>query len=256
MNENFNISSMQIPDSIAFISSLEDMLWGMLEENAENYKNQIIELLNQRSYMRQYCISTMYDVVRTKPKSYTYLMNLINELKLDMDTTQKFIDFSNSISDEERLIIKDNLDEFIEKFDFQSSSKEKIEAAFSSAAKHGSINIFKYLIVNSNNLPKIITNYAVIGGEFEIIRILTQKGETFDNCLLDAVQAHNNDIADWLMSSYQCEQLKVSGCLHFHNLRAALFCIGSKYDINEKFYTSLGVPHFVIRLPRCFTHAR
>lgn len=66
------------------------------------------------------------------------------------------------------------------------------------AAVYGSSQIFKYLLESLSVLPKDIPKYAVIGGNYEIIRLCVQKGLDFSDALIPAVEYHRNEILNWL----------------------------------------------------------
>ena len=75
----------------------------------------------------------------------------------------------------------------------------------------GSVKCFKYLLINGEDVSRC-AKAAVYGGNEEICTLLAEKKCSFDDCLIVAFKAHQNNIAAWLMENYEVEK---------------------KYDLNE-----------------------
>ncbi|OHS96043.1 hypothetical protein TRFO_10225 [Tritrichomonas foetus] len=75
------------------------------------------------------------------------------------------------------------------------------------AAYFSSTKSFKFLLLNNanpkltDNVGKTLSNFAVAGGCGEIIRICEQLNLPFDNTITFALQFHQNDILEWILSS-------------------------------------------------------
>ena len=108
------------------------------------------------------------------------------------------------------------------------------------AALYGSIDIFKYLIMNGSDMSKDIPSFAIFGGDFEIIRILEQKGISFNDKFYDSIRFHRYEISDWLLSNYSCEYVSLCSCINVYNYEAFLFLYLNGSDINE--IDSSGLP--------------
>ncbi|EAY23039.1 hypothetical protein TVAG_182750 [Trichomonas vaginalis G3] len=96
--------------------------------------------------------------------------------------------------------IDDNPDKFIEltsKMDF--SEGDILETLTKLSALYGAVNCFKYLSLQEPNFTDI-SNYAVVGGNMEIIRILIQKGIRFDESAIVALYFRRDELFDWLQS--------------------------------------------------------
>ncbi|EAX87037.1 hypothetical protein TVAG_218940 [Trichomonas vaginalis G3] len=102
------------------------------------------------------------------------------------------------------------------------------------AALYGSVSIFKYLIVSYVALPKDLTEFAVIGGNYEIIRICTQSGLDFSSAITAAVEYHRNDILNWLTVQGIAASTFYSSVMK-DNLLALIYFIsqGFSVDFNE-----------------------
>lgn len=117
-------------------------------------------------------------------------------------------------------------------FDVDYKSKDRKETVLELAAHSGSVKIFKYLMLNGMKLNEKIPNFAIKGGNTEILQILLQNGFSFQNYLLKAVKYHRNDAAQWILQSYNLNPDKLGPfCLAHRNL--SLF-IENGYDFNER----------------------
>ena len=93
------------------------------------------------------------------------------------------------------------------------------------AAYYGSSKCFKFLFSNhAPLLTRLECNFAVMGGDFEIVRIFEQQGSIFEgNSLKYAVEFHHNEIANWLFTNYKPNMFPISTAIWAHNTKAALF---------------------------------
>ncbi|OHT05784.1 ankyrin repeat protein [Tritrichomonas foetus] len=133
------------------------------------------------------------------------------------------------------------------------------------SAFYGSLNCFKYLLLNGADLSmydyegKNVAHFAVAGGNNEIIRILLQKEIPFEGTLQVATKFHRNDIFRWIydnnyvtlteiheVTGYVLQQATMSN--NFYIMR---FCIDNKINVNMSnidgvlFYLSNWTPlHF------------
>ena len=94
-----------------------------------------------------------------------------------------------------RSIIEDNVDEmkkyikYNKNYVFPIDDYSFLQTTLTSfAAYHGSVNCFKFLIVNNFPLSKDVTKCAIAGGNVEIIHVLEDKGYNFSNLLDIAVK--------------------------------------------------------------------
>ena len=87
------------------------------------------------------------------------------------------------------------------------------------AAFCGSSKVFRYLLANSKELgvTKCTTEFAIKGGNHEIIEILAQNEYSFNNHLSFAIEFHHNSIAKWLVENYECEQISIEVPLMWSN---------------------------------------
>ena len=105
------------------------------------------------------------------------------------------------------------------------------------AAFYGSLKCFKYILLNDVTLDDDICKFAVAGGNIEIIHILEQKECQFKYpCFYTSIQYHRNDIADWLLLHYNCEEVSLIDCLNIFNEEAFVFFLENCKDVNAQDY--------------------
>lgn len=90
------------------------------------------------------------------------------------------------------------------------------------SALFGAVNVFKYLLLNGATLTENLSQFAVTGGNYEIIHILEQNGSKFNNlsALNKAIKFHRNELVEYINESldvdFSIESLRKS--LKFYNL--------------------------------------
>ena len=87
----------------------------------------------------------------------------------------------------------------------------------------GSFSCFGYLIQNGANVTAITNHMAIAGASNEIIHALEQQNCSFDYCLTTAVQQNRNQLCDWLLTNYSCEDVSFEICLSSFNFEAFAF---------------------------------
>lgn len=153
------------------------------------------------------------------------------------DTTYEFFDFSYKINPLIKIINNDNLDLFQQKasepdFDINISlsidENQNCLKIIDYAARIGAINCFKYLYINNATLDRYNSiNYAIEGGNSEIIHLIEQKGiEINESCILKAIEFHHNDILDWLLERFPDHKLKnvfIEECVKHMNIHGLMY---------------------------------
>lgn len=108
----------------------------------------------------------------------------------------------------------------------------------------GSLNIFKFLLNQIQEFPIKLKNFAVAGGNYEIIHILEQssnnfKGENkkaflFDQETLEiAIEFHRNDLIEYLIDS---SELHFDSKSLYFSIISNNFILLNKYIQNEKLF--------------------
>ena len=91
------------------------------------------------------------------------------------------------------------------------------------SAYSGSLKCFKYLLMNRASITQDIICCSIAGGNTEIIIALEKNGKQFDYCLKSGVMFHQNEICDWLLSNYKCENVSLWDCVVSYNDETFLF---------------------------------
>lgn len=110
------------------------------------------------------------------------------------------------------------------------------------AALCGSTNIFKFLLNQLNEFPIQLKNFAVAGGNHEIIHIVEQTKSNFTNNNLNAfsfdqgtletaIEFHSNDIVEYLIESHS---LKFDSKSFISSIMSNNFIFMNKYIKNEE----------------------
>ena len=74
------------------------------------------------------------------------------------------------------------------------------------SAFYGSLKIFKFLWMNNVKISGQLREFAIAGGNYDIIHILESKNVKFDyDCLNKAIQYHHNEIVRYLNETYNIE---------------------------------------------------
>lgn len=123
------------------------------------------------------------------------------------------------------------------------SMKINIECnAIESAAFYGSLKCFKFLLLNIKLSSRNLAQYAIAGGNTEIIHICEQQKLNFRNTLNIAVAFHHNDVAQWIVDNSKDEIREdvYDNCIHSYNFDMLQFFLSRKAEstLNEdKFVT-------------------
>ena len=105
------------------------------------------------------------------------------------------------------------------------------------AAFFGSIEIFKYFILNCEDKTPDVLRYAVCSGNSEIIRICSDlKSSTYLGTLSLSIEYHHQVISEWLIESknQSCsDQIAIQNCLRFCNFEMFVYML--KEGVNANF---------------------
>ena len=108
-------------------------------------------------------------------------------------------------------------------------------SALSFSALFGSVQCFKYLLLNDgNDEDQECCRFAIMGGNAEIVHICEQNGMRFENCLCDAVRFHRFDLYEWLEQHFEYKPVPLYDCLKYYNEPIFYFLVEKGADLNEK----------------------
>lgn len=96
------------------------------------------------------------------------------------------------------------------------------------AAFFGSIQIFKYLLLNNVDLEPSIWIYAIHSDNAEIIQIIEEKkvtppNDSFDDCFYESIKCHNINISDYLLDNLMKKGTKTDGSIIRNFMSVFLF---------------------------------
>lgn len=128
-----------------------------------------------------------------------------------------------------------NINQKINLSDFETNSflQKNHPTIIEYTAFFGSINIFKYLIVNKCELKPSIWLYSIHGMNSEIIHILEEKqikpeNNSYIGCFCESLKCHHTDFSNYLGENHipnieEMGQFIISICLKLNNYNAILY---------------------------------
>ena len=236
---NLNISgSFKAKEILKIFSNNKYFILHLYEKNViklEELINYLYRISQNNNYNKPLVYYFLPEILEYEKKNTNRLTNLIvkrNELSqvyqklLDENKLKDFINERNG-SNRDRYLLKaiknDNINDFlsfisqtdydlskeIELNDFELNhyllSKKKMNIIDYSLI-YGSINVFKYLVTQEKLSEKISLeslNYAVIGGNNEIIHMVENSFIFDKKCLKSAIECHRHDLYHYLLENYQ-----------------------------------------------------
>ena len=91
------------------------------------------------------------------------------------------------------------------------------------AAVCGSLQCFKYCLINNVEIDKKLPEFVIIGGNEEILELCFQKELDFGDCFSLAVKYHRNNIARWIQENFEIKNVSLTFCLESCNTLAFLY---------------------------------
>ncbi|OHS98965.1 hypothetical protein TRFO_34650 [Tritrichomonas foetus] len=157
----------------------------------------------------------------------------------------------NSLSKIANIIRSDNIDEFqaylsqtniginyiIPNSIFEVSTFIKHVTMLEYSAFYSSQNIFKFLLLNGAKITKKLPEYAVAGGNYEIIHLCEQYNCVFtEKSLAVAVEFHHNEIFDYLKETYKSsfERLSFYESILYSNFYVFIKLLKTKRSFYER----------------------
>ena len=111
------------------------------------------------------------------------------------------------------------------------------------AAFFGATKIFKYLFINNFKITDDTCNFAVCGGENEIIQMLNQNGFSFAKCLTASIKYHRYMISDWILSNFECEDPFITECINSYHYESFIFYMIRGTQIDKIYPNNQSVLH-------------
>lgn len=114
------------------------------------------------------------------------------------------------------------------------------------AALAGNHEIFQFLQINGLEITQSTIQFAISGGNDEIIETIAQQGHSFEHCILYAIHQHRHKIFNWLLDEYGCVGQTLTDCIASYNTYAFVRCFQNGLDINETDHTFFQEPPFLM----------
>lgn len=265
-----SIASADIPDILKEHVEASNLIWSINESNFNVAYKAIDLFLDQNIISLKFVMKHIDIVAEFLPKQLLALSELcrlikskhnidfgaISNYQLNLLLNSKSKKTQNkmiSIYEENDIFYAiswdklDQLSKHITEFPNNLTKKDKKQLSLiECAAKYGSANCFKYLLLNQVKYNQSICEYAVEGGNFEIIEILAGNGISFENLAEKAIKYHHNEIVDWIMTNYKTKVFSMPFCLYYMNFEAFLFCYQNGFDINECYTIKAHAIHYLV----------
>lgn len=164
------------------------------------------------------------------------LNRLINPPRLPF-TIEEF-ELGFDVNSVEAAIKKDDLDQ-LSILSIESDLRKNVKlhrkemSTISMAAYFGSLNVFKYLMLNGIPITVETAQNAVKGGNEEILQLVMEKNLDFSSLLKTAIEYHRNDIIKWLIESGFYEQISLNHCIRSINTLAFTYFLINGSDVNQ-----------------------
>lgn len=177
--------------------------------------------------------STIYNYDRSEstffffgPEFKKFYPDYFNEHEIEfrnVDLKKHFLLRSEGMNESEMAILIrnddiENFQKFVSRLNINLNGnvpKSKYEISFflkattsiiEYAAFYGSLKIFKFLCMNNVSFSDQLREFAVAGGNYDIVHILEMKNVKFDlDCLNKAIQYHHNEIVRYINDTFNIE---------------------------------------------------
>ncbi|KAK8892248.1 hypothetical protein M9Y10_029471 [Tritrichomonas musculus] len=179
-----------------------------------------------------------------------YLASLIRN-----DSVEKFISYvnRNNISLKSQIV----------KCDFETNpilintKNQKEPTLIEYATFYGSIQIFRFLLINNVELTSSLWIYAIHSNNADLIHLLEENqiepdDKTYEKCLEESIKCHHNDIANYFLNTRDLKNIDFNICLkynnydiipkdkdYYSNYHISLMNLYKSIDINPDFYDLL-----------------
>ena len=97
----------------------------------------------------------------------------------------------------------------------------------------GSLKCFMYLLINQIEITDKTKRYAISGGNQQIIAILCQNGQSFDDYLETSIKYHRYELTKWLLANYKCPPISLLKCIQYYNIDSFLYFLAEGYSLDS-----------------------
>ncbi|EAY17172.1 hypothetical protein TVAG_303920 [Trichomonas vaginalis G3] len=225
------INNIDLPQELQVYAKIEDLLKNLSIENLEATINSLSQIMKED----ETTISVVFNYV-------SYFKNLFMDDRyeqlikiLSKDYNIKFDNVYNTLyelNNLDRTLLRDlpndniqQLQNIIKRDTYSIISYDTKGRLIKLCLVLGFTNCVQYMILNGFDINSTHAPYAVFGGNLELIENLEANKIKFDNCLEYSIATHHNDISDYLLMKYKCEEIDANLCLQYFNIKAFYFCL-------------------------------
>lgn len=170
----------------------------------------------------------------------------------DWKKYNEYLDYGYEIGSLEYVIKYDKLEDLRNlstnpKFNFNLEIRNSSFESFfrgpliSFAAYFGSVNCFRYLLLNKAKIDEDTCAYAARGGNLEIIHLCMQNGGKFIEALNAAAEFHRHDIFNWILMHIGYEMIPLRDCISYGNYETYFYYFENGLDVNQVAYSENAV---------------
>ncbi|EAY12533.1 hypothetical protein TVAG_139130 [Trichomonas vaginalis G3] len=235
-----SIQDVVVFDVFKLYKDISERVWNYSEdENIQEFSNFLISQIESKIISSNFVFNLIFVVSLFRPRiirQMNQITSIISKKYVkpyrDFASTASFTNLNVFISQKISNIIFNDDSDALNSYIINSNGEIKIEF-LKEACRLGSINCFKYLIMNFDGPLDDLAKFAVASGNLEIIRILSQKGVDFNNCFKIAIHSNHNEIADWLLENNSENNCSIYDAYVAKNYEAISYFINKGVEQNE-----------------------
>ena len=110
-------------------------------------------------------------------------------------------------------------------------------------AFYGAVKCFKHACLTNEYDFRGVEEFAVAGGNMEIIHILEQMNFSFEKCLKVSIKFHRNELSDWILIHFRCFKTSLLNSSSYYNYRATVFGLLNGVGVNNALSQSISCGH-------------
>lgn len=233
--------SLQLPDYCSAAIELLESFWTIDDENFQTIEQNALKAINEKLISTFCLIRTLDLVAQYRPHKCKIISQIVEDLSPNidfksLDYQMTNIKFNGNLIGNETIYsyFSDNPERTPEYFVFFDDADKLSDLIGSNnnidintyggefnllnrAARWGSLQCFKYLLMNGANFSNMTMICALNGGNYEIIRICERQVKMVAAYGCAALQYHRIEIVHWMEESYNYK-FDIAETLPSHNL--------------------------------------
>lgn len=239
-NQCEHILDVDVLDIFKPYHEVSSFLWNLSKENVNT--EELIKLIIDKIETRVVSPTFIYNLIFVITMYRPHLSQIMNVICKSLCTKYKRVyrevsfPFLTKITcfrptELNNILLNDDVDEYIQYLTRKVANPDILD--LQASCLYGSINCFKYIIMNLDKDLETAKYYAIISGNLEMIRILYNSGVSFDKCYRMAVVTNRNEIADWIYDNFGDNESNVFEALVVKNYQAVSFYMNNSVNPEE-----------------------